>query len=301
MDRLATTSVVCLAVALAPASAAAWCQMRSQSPPQVGPTTCVQEGVPLAWRRRCIGYGVDMRGSESLDVDVVQDVVFRSFLNWLSVPCIGGDSIDLDVRPFERNSVCSLAEFNGASRNVNTVAFVQDWESRTDSSGAPYDPNAIAVTTVWFDTGSGEIVDADMLLNEDFGPYLDCPDSGCPTQGTVPTDLESIVTHEAGHFFGIAHSEVIDATMWFDYTPGSVDKRDLHIDDVTAICSIYPPNSLPESCSFEPRGGLDLECETPKSNGCGIGFNGAKHRRGHFILLAILLHGLLRRRRIGVG
>jgi hypothetical protein len=43
---------------------------------------------------------------------------------------------------------------------------------------------------------------------------------------------------------------------------GSVDKRTLEQDDIDAVCDIYPPGDLHQSCDATPVCGLQLDCET---------------------------------------
>ena len=45
----------------------------------------------------------------------------------------------------------------------------------------------------------------------------------------------------------------------------SVEKRTLAQDDRDAVCAIYPPGDLTESCNAVPMGGLQLNCETTDS------------------------------------
>ena len=96
------------------------------------------------------------------------------------------------------------------------------------------------------------------------GPYANCPDSGCPS-GTPtspgPADLGSIVTHEIGHFIGIGHSEIEEATMFASNARESVEKRTLAPDDIAAVCTVYPPGNLDQTCDPAPKGGLELDCE----------------------------------------
>jgi hypothetical protein len=49
--------------------------------------------------------------------------------------------------------------------------------------------------------------------------------------------LPSILTHEAGHFLGLAHSSDSSAVMFASY---HVNSTNLQPDDVNGICSIYP-------------------------------------------------------------
>jgi hypothetical protein len=85
-------------------------------------------------------------------------------------------------------------------------------------------------------------------------------------------DLQSIVTHEIGHFIGIGHSDVESATMFPSSARTEVSKRELASDDVEAVCTIYPRGRLDDTC--DPQSvivnGLDLNCEDdgpPKCDG----------------------------------
>jgi len=168
-----------------------------------------------------------------------------------------------------RASTCRRAELN-TTGNVNTIAFLDPWKDPCADPQKPgYDSFALAVTVVWFDTESGEILDADMMINDQLatrfnagGPYADCPDEGCPPGSPGAADLRSIITHEAGHFIGIGHSDVEDSTMYPYYERTSVSKRMLAQDDIDAVCTIYPPGDLDPSCNAAPLCGLQLDCET---------------------------------------
>ena len=80
--------------------------------------------------------------------------------------------------------------------------------STTDNPDYPAE--ALAVTTVTFD-GSGSIVDADIEINA-----LTVPGSGstsirasCPLEPSAEMDffdLQDALTHEFGHFIGLAHT-----------------------------------------------------------------------------------------------
>jgi len=79
--------------------------------------------------------------------------------------------------------------------------------------------------------------------------------------------------------------------------PGETNKRTLTTDDVTGICSVYPPGTLPDSCDPTPRGGQNLAC-TPAGN-CGCTAPGHPTHSGAPAAL-ILIAGLAavpRRRR----
>lgn len=245
--------------------ASAYCRMTTEGGAQIGERACVEKGAFLEWPVACLTYAIDERGSIWMDFDDVERAVDTSFNTWQSQTC-DGDPVNLIIKP-TTSSTCQRAEFRTAG-NVNTIAFLDPWE---DQCGNAYSTNAFAVTIVWHNTTTGEILDADMMINEALGPYADCDVSGCDpgTQANPgPADLQSIVTHEAGHFLGIGHSSVPGATMAPSSERTEVSKRDLARDDIAAVCEIYPPGGLDSTCNPRTVGGLDLNCEDDGAPNC---------------------------------
>jgi MYXO-CTERM domain-containing protein len=243
--------------------------MTTQGGAQVGNLPCVEKGAPFIWNDPCPSYALDYRGSVWMDFEDVQAAVDASFDTWEQADC-GGSGPGLSFTGL-RSSTCQRAEYNTSGGNVNTIAFLDPFQD--PCRDVAYSAFAFAVTIVWHNTSTGEIFDADMMINDVFatgraagGPYANCPDTGC--EGT-DADLASIVTHEIGHFIGIGHSEVDDATMFASAARTSIEKRTLDPDDIDAVCNIYPPGTLDESCNSAPRGGLELNCETD-ANGAPI-------------------------------
>ena len=122
---------------------------------------------------------------------------------------------------------CSAVQFSEAGPNQHTIMFRDDAWPHSDEY------NTLALTTVTFDTDTGEILDADMEINTKQHSIV--------TTTPVPSgsyDLESIITHEAGHFLGLAHTPDDSAVMYALYKPGSAT---LTPDDVAGICAVYAP------------------------------------------------------------
>ena len=84
--------------------------------------------------------------------------------------------------------------------------------------------------------GVGRIVDADIEINAEHHKFaFTLQGEG---QGTG-VDLQSVITHEAGHFLGLAHSEHPQATMHASVAAGETNKRSLHEDDRTGLNALY--------------------------------------------------------------
>jgi MYXO-CTERM domain-containing protein len=271
--------VLALVASFSPDRASAYCRMTTDGSSQIGDAPCPTEGAPLYWKNPCLTYAIDYHGSVWMDFEDVESAVDQSFASWENVDC---DSREAQLNPANppnlifkglQSSDCRRAEFNSTG-NVNTIAFLGSGDPSNESfqdpcSDQPYSPFAFAVTIVWHNTSTGEILDADMMINDQLatrqfagGPYANCPDSGCPSGNPGDADLASIVTHEAGHFIGIGHSDDQDATMFASAERTSVAKRTLAQDDINAVCDIYPPGSLNDQCNAAPIGGLELNCET---------------------------------------
>lgn len=215
-------------------------------PPQ--PEDC---GVPLAWPEPCIGFDLQEDASKQVSYETALDLTKRAFGAWLGADCEGGEGPRIalyDLGPV----ACDKHEYNQDRGNANIIMFRDDeWPH---GGGA-----TLALTTVTYNLDTGEIYDADMELNSAQVTFS-TGDSG------VGFDLLSILTHETGHFLGLAHSRVEDATMFRDYTPGSTELRTLEPDDEAAICAVYPPGEpIPESCSPTPRHGFASECAEPSA------------------------------------
>ncbi len=194
-----------------------------------------------------MSYSLARRASTNIPLEEATRAVDRGFAAWMNAVCPGGGSPQVEVSNFGPVS-CDQHEYNPNGGNANIVSFrEEDW---------PYEGlgTAVALTTLTYNVETGIIYDADLELNA-HGATLTTSDKD------VQFDVQSIVAHEAGHFLGIAHSTDVDATMYPDYSAGTIGLRVLSSDDVRAICAAYPPSSpLPSRCDPTPRHGFSGEC-----------------------------------------
>jgi len=107
------------------------------------------------------------------------------------------------------------------------------------------DESSPARTRVFYDADTGEINEADIVINpypySEAGAALEFSTDGTP--GTY--DLQSTLTHEIGHLLGLNHSNVIGATMNATQAPNgifglpAISERTLSESDRAAVKSIY--------------------------------------------------------------
>lgn len=217
---------------------------------------CKTTGEKLFWPTMCVGFNLQEDASAHIELSVFEAVAHKSFVAWSDLDCDGGTA----TLAFQRldNVACHRAEFNPKGKNANVV-LIQDnrW---TYHSG----DNTLAKTTVTFDTDTGEILDADIELNHAYNEFT-------VGEELVIYDLQSILTHEIGHFIGLDHTPDYSATMNAAYEPSTIDLRTLEPDDEDAVCAAYPPSRAAQ-CIAAPKGGLSYECEgtVAAETGCAV-------------------------------
>ena len=243
---------------------------------------CKTSGSPLFWKSSCVGFSVQKDGTQLIALKYVRQTIEKSFLTWTDLACEGGTA---SISFSELADVsCHQIEYNASGANANVILF-QD--NKWDYSGVD---NTLGRTTVTFDD-SGEILDADIEINHAYNDVTVSDDE-------VAYDLESILTHEIGHFIGLDHSLDLDATMNAAYEPGSIEFRTIEADDVAGACAIYAPERAAR-CETTPHGGLSDACggETKgETGGCSVALPDDTGGLGALVALSGLLASRLRRR-----
>ncbi|HKT24673.1 MAG TPA: matrixin family metalloprotease [Terriglobales bacterium] len=157
----------------------------------------------------------------------LQDTATAAFVTWSTAP---NTSITLTRGA---DSQISSPAFDG----VNLICFTCSTDFNSDGT------LAVTFTTTANGAGAddkhggksrfaGQILDADILFNPGVTFTMD---------GSGGSDLQTVLTHEIGHFLGLDHSAVVKAMM-FPYAPPM--ERTLGSDDVAAISMLYPkPNA----------------------------------------------------------
>ena len=185
-----------------------------------------------------------------------------------AIPCSG-----LSLRLGRELTDSQVAGLDGHNRIIMRVgAWCRDPVALTQC----HDPSAIALTTVFTRShpgasDDGQILEADIEVNAVDFSWAIIPDGLTSVRAyTDKYDLASALTHETGHFIGLAHScllpgddalvddqgnpapecsnvpasesaQVLADTMYPTLNPADVSARTLTDDDKQAACEIYPP------------------------------------------------------------
>ena len=240
--RLAATRVVMwllvavTCIAAASSRASAFCREQPNTPPD-GP--CVEDPDKpfLFWDRGCFTYKFNENffvRVPGLSEQAARDIFTDSFATWTQ---LDPQAERFYVEQFAGTTATSKAEFlrdvtNEAVINARTA---QEWQALPG-----HHPRVVALTLLWHDRVTGEILDVDMDLNLGIGRFVDCSLQTCRA-GMI--DLQNTITHEAGHVFGLGHSDVPNSTMVFSTGDNlsETGKRSLAEDDIEGYHSLELP------------------------------------------------------------
>lgn len=299
-----------LAIALGAPPAFAFCRTTTCDPTtdanECSPDDdgCATDGSPLFWDEACATFSVQQDGSplRGISFDTVDAIATEVFHSWTTAACNGGTpSIGIvPTGPVE----CDLPEYNTTVEvdgsvippgpNANVIMF------RDDTWPYPGGNRVIGQTTITFNPETGQIFDVDIEINS---VHLNITTTDDPDE--VGSDLHSVLAHEVGHFFGLAHTNVHSASLSENYDRGDLSFRTLHEDDEAGVCAAYPPEPgwVPNACpeGTQPRHGFSPQCrgDVAASQGCAVA-PGQRSRAQRGVALLVVVSALgswIRRRR----
>ena len=184
--------------------------------------------VSLKWSALPIHYFVTNRDVPGVTAPQLQQAAARAFATWAATP-----DVQLGAE---------FAGFTSVSPLDNASQTVMGFADRPDLD------RVLGSTSFTIDTISGEIVESDIFFNSAF------PWSTAAAGESGRYDVESIALHEIGHLQGLGHSALgetelraggrrvlaSEAVMFpIAFSPGSVDQRTLHADDIAGISDLY--------------------------------------------------------------
>ena len=188
----------------------------------------------VSWTATPVHYFVSERGVPGVTPTQLREAVDSAFTTWHEVPSA---SI-----AFEFSGVTEASPLD--EDNTNTLGF----EAQPDLE------RTLAATNYVVDTRTGAILEADVFFNSAF-PWSVAPGG---EQGRY--DLQSIATHEIGHFLGLGHSALGEteirptggrrvlakqAIMFpIAFPAGNIDDRTPTRDDAAGLGEIYSSASF---------------------------------------------------------
>ena len=195
--------------------------------------------LPLYWLSSCVHYVVNDAGTSQFGDDGIDEVTLQtireSFDTWNDVTCSDLQMIDNGTTPVD---VAEGPPMDGRDRLSLVVFRDENWSSVPGASSRSY-----ALTSVSYLPDTGQILDADIEINSD---TYDLTVENEPDDTQV--DLRNTLTHEVGHFLGLAHSLEREATMYAQAPLGETRKRSLEQDDIDGICDAYGFEDEPMVC-----------------------------------------------------
>lgn len=254
-------------------------------------------GIALTWSSPCISYSLQAGGTSGAPFETTRSLVRAGFDAWMNAEC-GGTTPGVALVETATVECGAQGYDQDGGRNANLIVFRDDdW---------PYSAKGVlALTTLTYGLDSGLIYDADMEFNSQEVAFSYGDEE-------VSYDFLSVVTHEAGHFLGLAHSSSDEATMVAEYKRGTTDLRSLSPDDVAGICATYaarefdscaPSRNLPTSCPDGTSDDGDEADGGTTDEGCAVARGGtgrSSSRRGAAaiaLLGAALIAAAIRKKR----
>jgi hypothetical protein len=216
-----------------------------------------KSGKPQLWQKKALTIHLD----HSLHKVGATEAVMHAFGRWVE-----SDARLPDIA-FESGGTSAEPKRDGKS----TISFAR--------ITAPGHERDLAITMTYSEEQSGEIVEADIVINSMYSVGVlqaredqwrrnrsghdddhDDDRTGATTMKDESADcqnrydVQNIVTHEAGHFFGLGEDPVErDATMFQKIDQCETHKRVLSTTDVAAVSALYAGAEDPEEAAAGPR------------------------------------------------
>lgn len=202
---------------------------------------CPTEGNVVRWGKLPLHYRFHARGSRLIVRDEARAAIRAALFRWTDAVCRDGRRTSLrfvEDEDIEEDKPLDLAR--GETVSLPFGIYFRDF-------GWPHDgvDQTLALTNHSFKK-SGFITYADFEINTGSKRFA-------TTEDAEGTDLQAVMTHEAGHYIGLAHSREPQSIMAESYCDtgdkrcdhGKVVARRLAEDDIEAVCTLYPPSGLP--------------------------------------------------------
>jgi hypothetical protein len=202
---------------------------------------CVVEGAPVAWKSSTLTFHLHDRGTSTLVRGEARQAIRAAFHAWSDVLCPGNlrtrlrfvEGEDISIDPYlARDSSDPTRKLNGVFFRDESWPYPRSDDTTLASTFRLYGDKACP----------GCITSARIEINTAESRFA------LPDDGPGDPDLITVMTHEVGHFIGIAHSREQDSIMMAGLcrvgnrcSLGKRAERRLAPDDIAAVCALYPP------------------------------------------------------------
>jgi hypothetical protein len=211
----------------------------------------VAEGKPSAWPRTAfpLPFRFHYKYSTRLIREETKAAVREGFFRWSDVVCPDGRRTSLRFVEGEEITI---------DKPVGTKVRGEPFGIYfRDAGWARPNHSELALTTK--DQLNGVFKYADIELNSADHDFYTRESA---SSSDAERDLQTVVTHEVGHYIGLDHSVEKESIMWekmceteLRCSRGSVPARRLADDDMLAVCTLFPPEPLPDPSADAPPGG----------------------------------------------
>ena len=226
------------------------------------------------WRDggRMLRFGVQQDGTQDIEGSNEFNDLKESFQVWQnlemedSAGCDLGAGTDLEFYGLDSPQSFQSDVFTSSDRagydylepsmNENLLVFRDEGWPHAGQGAL-----IIALTTITYNSLTGEILDSDIEYNSEkfsFTGKLDLNNN---------TDLMNTTVHELGHFLGLGHTADANDTMYPRADTGEIKKRTLACNDAQGIVFKYPVDAVfdPQMPAGAERNGY---CNPPTAD-CG--------------------------------
>ena len=181
---------------------------------------------------------------------VASDLYKLKIAKWTTLPVtfyVNPDGSGLDGYMVARECSAALATWDDAVgvslvMDGGRTATAQGQNGRNEVYWTPLSTTGVVAQTTVYWTTSGTILEADIKMNSNAPWGIDEDGEGISYCLTDRHDIRNIVTHEAGHVFGLGdlyESSAADLTMYGYSTRGQTKKISLGYGDVLGIRTLY--------------------------------------------------------------
>jgi hypothetical protein len=260
-------ALVGLAIAVTSVDASAWCATTTckvgTDKCETDAHGCARTGAPLHWSALPIVFRFSSQRPASILREEARAAIRSAFHRWSDALC-GTEQRRTSLRFEEGEDVAEdkpLVAGGRASEPFGIYFRDRGWpyEGKEDST--------LAQTNTLYGKKSGLIEYSDIEINTGASRFS--------TKEEGPgIDLQAVITHEVGHYIGIAHSDDPSSIMVPSYCDqvenrcekGKIAARRLSDDDLAAVCTLFPPDGYAGAGATAETAG----CSTSSSSSVSV-------------------------------